>query len=262
MDNKPIDRESVSPPGQWRELVLNTCAVIAAILLVEAALSFFSRAIREQSIVVGAISICAVVLSVVVPVRLLTSAIERRLRPRLNGKNDDTQAETTRQVMSRAAKRRNLFILGSLFLAAVGVLAVPSWRMRQAIAVVEACGGGISDDAIAPFGSGPQLVTFDISGIEPTVSDSDAPRLARAFASFPELRRLIFANTPLGDAFFTTLAPGVSVEEIDLSHTRCGDAGVLALAEHRSARQLRIEGLTLSEETRKLLADRGLVPPP
>ena len=161
--------------------------------------------------------------------------------------------------MSRLANRRNLFLLGGVLLAIAIVAGAPSWRMRQAVAVVDACGGAISDDPVAPLGRGPHLVTFDLPGIVPTVSDSDAPRLAWAFSKFPKLERLIFANAPLGDPFFTAIAPSVSVDILDLSRTRCGDAGVRALAEHRSARRLQIEGLTLSDETRKLIADRGLV---
>lgn len=159
--------------------------------------------------------------------------------------------------MPGTANRRNLLILGTLLVGALIPPAMLWWNMRQAVAVVEACGGGISDDLILP-GGGPELVTFDL-GIPPTVRDADAQRLVWAFSKFPKLRQLIFRNTPLGDPFFATLAPHVSIDLLELSGTRCGDAGVLALVEHHSARKLQIQGLTLSDETRKLLADRGLI---
>lgn len=159
--------------------------------------------------------------------------------------------------MPGTTKHRNLLIVGSLLLAGLIPLAVSWLHMRQAVAVVEACGGGISDDLVFP-GGGPELVTFDL-GIPATVRDSDAPRLVWAFSKFPKLRRLIFRNTPLGDPFFTTIAPHVSVDLLELSGTRCSDAGVRALVEHRTARKFQIEGLALSDETRKLLADRGLI---
>ncbi len=159
--------------------------------------------------------------------------------------------------MPGTTKRRNLLIVGSLLVGALIPPAMLWWNMRKAVAVVEACGGGISDDLILP-GGGPELVTFDL-GIPATVRDSDAPRLVWAFSKFPKLRRLIFRNTPLGDPFFTTIAPHVSVDLLELSGSRCSDAGVLALVEHHSARKFQIEGLALSEETRKLLADRGLI---
>lgn len=161
--------------------------------------------------------------------------------------------------MSGRQKRRVvLYLAGGVLLSAVLVTVAKSWRVTRAVAVIDACGGGISDDEIWPYFTGPRLVTFDLPGIQPTVKDSDASRLARAFSNFSQLRRLTFDNTPLGDEFFTTIAPSVAVDRIDLSYTRCSDAGVRALIQHRSARWLQFDGLTLSDDTRKRLSDTGM----
>ncbi|WP_075096483.1 ankyrin repeat domain-containing protein [Planctomyces sp. SH-PL14] len=161
-------------------------------------------------------------------------------------------------MISKRWLRRSAGVAAVLLSAMVVQIVLRSRQITWAIAVVEECGGGISEDEFPPYFNGPYFVTFNVPGIPRPVRDSDAPRLADALPAFRRLERIDFSHTALGDSFFEEIAPRVSVQDIDISHTQCGHDGAFALARHRSCRTLRIHGLNLTEGTVRALTDRGI----